>query len=133
MAFADKLKAYRRMRDYTQDQLGDEINVSQKTISSWETGRSEPTIKEFTALCKFFDCTLADLSDTRDKKTGEITMDDVYARIKTMSLEELKKLDYEIQDRIKLVIEVEKTRKEHDQMLEKLKEYEKRLRELEKR
>lgn len=133
MSFSEKLKEYRTQFDFTQDELAEKIGASQKTISSWETGRSEPTIKEFVKLCSLFKCTLADLSDTREKDVGDITIEDIYVKIKSMSLEELKKLDYEIQDRIKLVVEVEETRRAHDMMLERLKEYEKRLKELEMR
>ena len=131
MSFADKLKAYRRMRDYTQDQLGDEINVSQKTISSWETGRSEPTIKELTALCDLFNCTLADLSDTRGRDVGEITMEDIFERIKTASLNELEKLSSEINDRMKILAEIEATKREHDILVKRIQEYERRIKELE--
>ena len=133
MPFSDKLKEYRIKMDLTQAELGDKIGASQKTISSWETGRSEPTLREFTKLCEIFDCTLSNLSDTRDKRVGEITIDDVYAKIKSMPLMELKKLDNEICERMELIVEVEETRKAHDDMARRLKEYERRLRELEKR
>lgn len=133
MPFSDKLKEYRIKMDLTQAELGDKIGASQKTISSWETGRSEPTLREFAKLCEIFDCTLSNLSDTRDRRVGEITIDDVYAKIKSMSLMELNKLDNEICERMELIVEVEETRKAHDDMARRLKEYERRLRELEKR
>ena len=65
MAFADRLKYYRTINDMKQEELANKIGVSQKTISSWETGRSEPTMREVTKLCKTLDCTVEDLTDTR--------------------------------------------------------------------
>lgn len=45
MNFADKLKYYRKKRDFTQSSLGQKLNVSRKTISSWENSRTYPDIQ----------------------------------------------------------------------------------------
>ena len=95
MAFANRLKKYRTDLGLKQEELADKIGVSQKTISSWETGRSEPVMGEVVKLCKIFDCSIADLTETREKKVGEITIEDVYAKIPQMDLDSVKHLiDY---------------------------------------
>lgn len=92
MAFANKLKKYRTDLKLKQEELADKIGVSQKTISSWETGRSEPVMGEVVKLCKIFDCSIADLTETREKKVGEITTEDIYAKLPTMELESIRHL-----------------------------------------
>ena len=131
MAFSDKLRIHRTNINLTQEELADKINVSQKTISSWETGRSEPTMKELTRLCNLFDCTMSDLSDTRDRKTGEITMDDIFVKLRDMSLEDLMRLKEEVIERINIKNEMMAVKSQYDEMMHKVKEYEMRIKELE--
>ena len=133
MAFSDKLRIHRTNINLTQEELADKINVSQKTISSWETGRSEPTMKELTRLCNLFDCTMSDLSDTRDRKTGEITMDDVLVKLRDMSLDELLRLKDEVIERINLQQEMNDVKSKYDDMVRRLKDYEYKIKELERR
>ena len=116
MAFADKLRMYRTNLNLTQGELGKKIGVSQKTISGWEVGRSEPTMKEFGKLCALFDCTMSDLSDTRDRKTGEITMEDLQEKIKSLSLAELYKIHEIIQDRIQEKEKLQQVIKEKEEL-----------------
>ena len=42
--FARTIKNARLKKGYTQSQLADLLNVSNKTISKWETGRGYPDI-----------------------------------------------------------------------------------------
>lgn len=42
--FAQTIKNARLKKGYTQSQLADLLNVSNKTISKWETGRGYPDI-----------------------------------------------------------------------------------------
>ena len=106
MSFANRLRHYRNYIQLTQDELADKIGVSQKTISSWETGRSEPTIKELTRLSILFDCTLAALTDTRERTVGEVSLEDIYAKIPSLDffqIQELKNyIDAEIQKQAKM-------------------------------
>ena len=127
MAFADKLKIYRTNLDLTQEELGKKIGVSQKTISAWEVGRSEPTMKEITQLCNIFDCTLADLSDTRDRKVGEITMEDLKEKIKNLSLFELHNVYRMITDIIQEKEQLQQIIKEKEELEKQLAKMEARL------
>ena len=44
------IKYYRCLRGLTQAQLADEINVSEKTISSWEVNRTQPNMEGIESL-----------------------------------------------------------------------------------
>lgn len=45
MSIGEKIKEYRLKKNWTQEELGELLNVSRSTISSWEVGRNYPDIK----------------------------------------------------------------------------------------
>lgn len=55
------IKKYREMRHLTQDELGELLEVSGKTISSWEKGRSEPKIDMIERISKILNCSRSQL------------------------------------------------------------------------
>lgn len=131
MAFADRLKKYRTDIDMKQEELADKIGVSQKTISSWETGRSEPTMREISKLCKVLDCTVEDLTDTRTRRIGEITMQDMMVKIETLGKEELRDLNERIERRMEIIIEREELENERKALNDRIMYLEKALYNLE--
>ena len=46
----DLLKNLRKKLKITQEQIANACKVSQKTVSRWETGESEPSLEELQAL-----------------------------------------------------------------------------------
>jgi DNA-binding XRE family transcriptional regulator len=48
------LKALRCDRNLTQRELGKVLNVTNKTISSWEKGETVPSLKKVEEICNFF-------------------------------------------------------------------------------
>ena len=123
MAFSDNLRDFRKSEMMTQEELGAAMNVSQKTISSWETGRTEPTMDEIVRLCKIFDCTIEGLTGTRARKIGEVGFEDIIVRICTTDdLQKLTDLQVVLDDRIKFLIEVK-----NGNMGKRIVEYAKRL------
>ncbi|PKL00040.1 MAG: XRE family transcriptional regulator [Tenericutes bacterium HGW-Tenericutes-1] len=50
----NRLKQEREKRDLSQRELSQMINVSQQTIGSWETGRTEPNSDTLQQLANFF-------------------------------------------------------------------------------
>ncbi len=54
MNFQDQLTKLRKRANLTQGQLADIMKVKQYVISSWETGRSEPSIAQICQLGDFF-------------------------------------------------------------------------------
>lgn len=47
------LKALRKTKELTQEQLAEKLNVSNRTVSRWETGSSMPDIGMLVALAEF--------------------------------------------------------------------------------
>ena len=54
MAFKDSLKKLRIRNNLSQIELADKLNVKQYVISSWEIGRSEPSINQIVELSNIF-------------------------------------------------------------------------------
>ena len=50
----DRIKEERNKRKISQQKLADNIGVSQQTIGSWETGRTEPDQSSIIKLCNYF-------------------------------------------------------------------------------
>ncbi len=51
--FGSRLRAARKARGITQETLGFELDVTKATVSKWETGRSEPTLRQLGLLAEF--------------------------------------------------------------------------------
>ena len=53
--FNERLKKLRAEKDLTQRQLADELHLSVKTISHYESGYSEPSLDILIKICIYFD------------------------------------------------------------------------------
>ena len=53
--FKERLKELRVERKLSQADLAKELNVSQRSISSWETGFRQPDFETLERIAKFFD------------------------------------------------------------------------------
>ena len=56
--FGINLKTLRLLKNLSQRQLGDDLNVCNQTISFWENGLREPSMSSLIALAQFFDVTI---------------------------------------------------------------------------
>ena len=66
----------RRERGLTQEQLAQQLGVSQRTVSRWETGRNMPDISMLTTLCAQLDITVAELLAGQRMEGENITKTD---------------------------------------------------------
>lgn len=48
------IKKHRASLGMTQDQLAEKLNVTRQAVSSWETGKTQPSIETLTALAALF-------------------------------------------------------------------------------
>lgn len=73
MNLSEKIAIVRKARGYSQEDLGDKLDVSRQTISKWETGENEPTLNNIRTLTIIldvsFDTLLDDTLDLNDKQT----------------------------------------------------------------
>ena len=92
MSFAWNLKTLRTDAGLTQGELAKRIGVSQKTVSSWETGRTDPVMKDIVNICKALDCSMDKLTDTKPREAKDIPFEDILIRVRTLSFSELAEL-----------------------------------------
>lgn len=55
MSFQERLKELRTEKGLSQTALAKELNVSQRSISSWETGFRQPDYETLIMIAKYFD------------------------------------------------------------------------------
>jgi transcriptional regulator with XRE-family HTH domain len=54
----EKLKALRRARNLTQDELGKILGVDRSTVSQWERGENKPRVDVLIKLASVFKCSV---------------------------------------------------------------------------
>lgn len=63
MNIGDAIKRLRLAKGLKQKDLAALLNVSNRTVSSWEINRTEPNMDAIEAICKVLDCTKSELLD----------------------------------------------------------------------
>lgn len=67
---ADNIKKIREEKHISQQELGSLLNISGKTISSWEIGRTEPNMGYIQSMCDIFNVSIDELIyGSNDKKS----------------------------------------------------------------
>ena len=79
----------RRAKGLTQRQLADQLSISDKTISKWETGQSYPDFQRLVLLSDYFGLTLdelvrdVDVADVRARNVNNEKLDSIYNDVGT--------------------------------------------------
>ena len=126
-----RLRQLRDDHNLSQEELAQKMNVSQKTISSWEKDRTYPKVKELHRLCDIYGCTYAHLTGTVQYDSNDITLDDIMLKLATLDVSTLGKIYNHITTLIQTKEEYERMMKEKAEMEKKLMEYEKKLKTIE--
>lgn len=71
----------RKEKGLTQSQLADILNVSNKSISRWETGKTLPDISLYDSICRFFNISITELLYAK-----KMDMDECLKKIDKISL-----------------------------------------------
>ena len=83
----------RKQKNLTQEQLAQHLNISNKTISKWETGKCMPDYSIIKPLCKELDITISELIEGEESNyINEEQILDLLRR--TLELEKQKNLLY---------------------------------------
>ena len=61
------LKKLRKEKNLTQEQLAEQLNVSGRTVSRWETGSNRPDISILVELAEFYDVSIPEIIDGERK------------------------------------------------------------------
>ena len=56
------LKAARVNKNFTQDYVAKKLNVTKKTIGSWESGKTSPDTKYVGMLCELYGASYIDIN-----------------------------------------------------------------------
>lgn len=133
MSFAWNLKTLRSQSGLTQGELATKVGVSQKTLSSWETGRTDPSIEETIKLCKALNCTMEALTGTKVRSVGEISFDDILVKLRNLDRQHL----VELRETITAILDqrkrLETMEKEKQESLKRIAEYEAEIAKLKKK
>lgn len=76
------IKTFRLREDMTQSELAKKMGVSRTAISSWEIGRTEPSIGDIEKLSEIFGCLKTDLIGAGAVEYFFISAEDEKALIK---------------------------------------------------
>jgi len=89
MNIGKNIKTMRQSRHITQGELAYKLNVTNKAISSWECGRTEPNMGMIEEMCKIFGCTKTELIDGIIPESPQDN-DELMAKIQKLSPEQRK-------------------------------------------
>lgn len=128
MNIGSNIKRLRKRYDMEQKDLAHLLHVSNRTISSWETNRTEPKMDMIDKMCEIFKCRKSDFLESTPVVHNydyivDVPDDDIQILVecyKKASYEDKKLIDsilYKYSDRYKKYIEmmVEKVQKEDSQ------------------
>ena len=59
------IRYFRKLRDMDQKDLAEKLNVSNKTVSSWESNRTQPKMDMIEAMCDVFQCQKSDFLEAK--------------------------------------------------------------------
>ena len=122
-----RLKQVREENGFSQNEIAERLGKNQNTISSWETGRTQPKLKELHSLCNLYGCTYEYLTGTKQHNSQDVTYDDIISKLWDFNLDEL----YEMKHHIDLIInkqqQIIEMENEKNNLQARLLEYEKRL------
>ena len=66
----------RREKNLTQEQLGEKLGVSHKSVSKWETGKCMPDYSVIELLCQELNISVSELLDGEENEKGNIRLYD---------------------------------------------------------
>lgn len=79
----NRIKEIRLVNNMKQSDLADKLNVTQATVSGWESGRRTPDLETVRRIAELFDCSIDELLGNEKAPTveqnGERSMLDITA------------------------------------------------------
>lgn len=61
MSFGERLQAFRKEHDLTQEEFAQQLNVSRQAVSKWESSHGYPELEKILYICNHYNVTLDDL------------------------------------------------------------------------
>ncbi|WP_165044831.1 MULTISPECIES: helix-turn-helix domain-containing protein [unclassified Adlercreutzia] len=76
MSIGNYIALKRKQKNLTQGQLAEMLNVSNKTVSKWETGKCMPDYATIPILCETLGISVAELLDGEDAEPNSVRLYD---------------------------------------------------------
>ncbi len=61
MGFNENLQNLRKVKNMSQEQLAEKLEVSRQAVSKWESGNGYPETEKLITICEIFDCSMDNL------------------------------------------------------------------------
>ncbi len=88
MKLNDKIFEYRKINNWSQEELADKLDVSRQTISKWETGKAVPELDKLISLANLFNISVdtlvkeeIDIEDQDKDRNSEKTQNELWNKI----------------------------------------------------
>lgn len=127
--FCKNLKRIRMDKNIIQSELAEKLNVKQVTISSWESGRTEPSMGDIARLADALGCTQEELIGIK-RNTGDISYEDLIVKVSTLDMDELGKLADVVNRQLSLRIEIDRLERKKAEQEKAIMEYARKIEEL---
>lgn len=84
MSLSENLQNLRKIKNMSQEELAEKLNVSRQAVSKWESGSGYPETEKIISICEIFDCSMDELVKgkiTEDVKKEKNEYDSVMSKI----------------------------------------------------
>mgnify|MGYP002517802508 CR=1 FL=1 len=129
MNYGALLRSKRMECGLLQEDLAKKMGVSQRTISSWETGRTVPDLETYNKLSAILGCSISELTGQK-ADVSSISAQDILVRLPGLRLEELQEIhehtEREIREKermLQILIEKEDLEKQLASLKARLEKY----------
>ena len=61
MSLSENLQNLRKLKNMSQEELAEKLNVSRQAVSKWESGSGYPETEKIISICEIFDCSMDQL------------------------------------------------------------------------
>ena len=73
MSLSENLQNLRKIKNMSQEELAEKLNVSRQAVSKWESGNGYPETEKIITICEIFDCSMDQL--VKGKISADIQAD----------------------------------------------------------
>ena len=83
MSLSENLQNLRKIKNMSQEELAEKLNVSRQAVSKWESGNGFPETEKIINICEIFDCSMDELVKgkiTEDVKKDKNNYDAVFSK-----------------------------------------------------
>lgn len=98
MNFGEKLYELRKLKNLSQEEVADKLNVTRQTVSKWETNQSTPDFDKIVPLCELFEISTEELlgRKVKEEKNNNTNTQNGENENKVLTKEEVRRKSAEV-------------------------------------